>query len=93
MLYPCRYLNGYGTEFSAAYVPPGYDTWFGMRQQGYYNIDFSDNVSPTPGPQTAAQTAEYHLVGSWYRSQWGLGCKTRDAYDGHQVHRSGPYRE
>ncbi|GAB4823512.1 hypothetical protein N2152v2_010558 [Parachlorella kessleri] len=38
-----KYLNGYGTEFSAAYVPPGYDTWFGMRQQGYYNIDFSDN--------------------------------------------------
>lgn len=40
----CRYNNGYGQEFEAWHIPPGWEEWLGMRTQGYYNWSASDQV-------------------------------------------------
>lgn len=48
-----KYLNGYGQNLVAGdpsdnptYIPPGWDDWQAITEQGYYNYTINDNGTP-----------------------------------------------
>lgn len=75
-----KYLNGYPGKLTAAYVPPGWDEWYGLmgHHYAYYNYQLSENgraVSYGDKPKDyetdvlAAKTVDFIARASQNRSQ------------------------
>ena len=38
-----KYINGYGATVAPTYIPPGWDQWFGLTNEGYSRFEINEN--------------------------------------------------